>query len=519
MTVAEWIRRAAHWHGDKEALISKQRRLTYAEFNARANRQVHAIQALGLVKGDRIAVLLNNTTEAVEAAAAAAKGGFVHVPINVRLSAREIGEILHHSGARTLLIDREYVNKLDDIGDCPVLDHVIPVAPGEPDSEYEAWINDQSGAEPEVDILDDDNFMIVYTSGTTGAAKGALYQQRQSAIHAPVAVHHYEIDADSHLLMVYPHNSVASFNMFYIPAWMVGATVVLDDARGFSAERWLGWVESESITHCHLVPTMLFRVLEYEGLGGVDLSSLLTIGYGSAPMPRERVERLHQVFGNILVQGYGMTEVSSLATVLTKADHAAALAGDGGLLASCGRPVFASEIRVVDDDGRTVPTGEAGEIVFRGQLLTSGYWHDPALTEETIKEGWLYSGDIGRFDEEGFLYVVDRKKDIIISGGANISGREVEEVLYWHPAVAEAVVVGRPDKEWGEKVHAFIIKQADADVSAEELIAFCRDRLAHFKCPDAVEFADELPRNALGKFMKTELRDRLRATYRVDDKI
>ena len=510
MTVAAWLRRNAHWHGERTALVSGGRRLGYGELNARANRQVHALQALGLAKGDRVAVLLNNGIEAVEATAAAAKGGFVHVPINVRLSAREVGQILRHSGARVLLVDEEYAGKLDQAGDHPDLVRVVRVDLGDPNSDYEVWLEAESEVEPDVDIVGDDDFLITYTSGTTGKAKGALYQQRQSTIHAPIVVHHYEIEAESRLLLVFPHNSVASFNMFYIPAWMVGATVVLDDARSFSAERWLALIQDEKISHCHLVPTMLFRVLECERLGDFDLSSLRTIGYGSAPMPRERVERLSEVFGEILLQGYGMTEVSSIATILTKADHVAALAGDGSRLAACGRPVFASEIRVVDDDGLDVAVGELGEIAFRGPLLTSGYWGEPELTAETIRDGWLHSGDLGRFDEAGYLYIVDRKKDIIISGGANIAGREVEEVLYWHPAVAEAVVVGRPDPEWGERVHAFVIPLDGTEVDAAELIAFCRERLAHFKCPDRVSFEKALPRNALGKFMKTELRARLR---------
>ncbi|MDP6343607.1 MAG: AMP-binding protein, partial [Alphaproteobacteria bacterium] len=377
MTVAAWLHRNAHWRGDNIALVSAQRRLSYAEFNARVNQQVHGLYRQGLAKGDRVAVLLNNTVEAVEALATAAKGGFVHVPINFRLSPREVAQILRHSGARVLLIDREYAGKLPTAGDCPDLERVFLIDPADADSDFEGWLAEGGAGEPDVDIVDDDDFLIVYTSGSTGEPKGVLFQQRQSTIHAPIPVLHYEIAEDSRLLMVYPHNSVASMNMFYIPAWMVGATVVLADARGFSAEGWLDWVQRERISHCHLVPTMLFRVQDSPGLADADLSSLRTIGYGSAPMPRERVERLRQTFGPILIQGYGMTEVSSLATVLGKADHERALAGDGGLLASCGRPVFGSEIRVIDDDGVDVPVGEPGEIVFRGPLLMSGYWREP----------------------------------------------------------------------------------------------------------------------------------------------
>jgi acyl-CoA synthetase (AMP-forming)/AMP-acid ligase II len=299
--------------------------------------------------------------------------------------------------------------------------------------------------------------------------------------------------------------------MFYIPAWVVGATVVMADARGFVAERWLSLVETEKITHCHLVPTMLIRVLDSGAAARFDLSSLQTLGYGSAAMPRERIEELHKTFGSILVQGYGMTEVSSLAAVLTKADHAKALTGDGRQLSACGRAVFGCELRVVDDNGRAVRDGEIGEIVFRSPQVTTGYWRDTERTQAAIQNDWLHSGDLATIDSEGYIYIVDRKSDIIISGGFNVSSKEVEEIIGWHPSVREAAVVARPDQEWGEKVHAFVALRPGAMLTQTELIAFCRDKLAGIKCPDAVEFIDELPRNALGKLIKSELRGWVRA--------
>lgn len=508
MTVASWIARNAMWRPDKLALVSGNRRYTYSQFNARVNRQVNGLLAAGLKRGDRVAVLANNTSEAVEAVAAAAKGGFVHVPISFRLSPREVEQILRHSGARFLFLEQEFAETLDKVGECPDLLRIVRHDPADAGCEHEAWLAAQHDAEPAIDVTGEDNFLIVYTSGTTGSPKGALFQQKHSVAHAPVPVILYEIREDSRLLMVYPHNSIASINMYYMPAWLVGGTVVLADARGFSAERWLSQVQAERITHCHLVPTMLIRVLESGAVPSYDVSSLQTIGYGSAPMPRERVEQLAATFGDILVQGYGMTETSSLAAVLTKADHRKALAGDGRQLAACGRPVFGIELRVVNESGGDVGGEEVGEIIFRGQYVTPGYWKDPERTAQAIRNGWLHSGDLARVDQDGYIYIVDRKSDIIISGGYNVSSKEVEEVLCWHESVREAAVVARPDREWGERVHAFVVPRDGSTADQAMLIDFCRQKLARIKCPDRIEFAAELPRNALGKLVKGELRTR-----------
>jgi acyl-CoA synthetase (AMP-forming)/AMP-acid ligase II len=505
MTIAEWLRRCAVRHAKSLACVDGARRFSYAELNERANRHANGLAAMGLRKGDRVAVLLNNGVEPIEAVAAAAKGGFVHVPINFRSVSREIANILQHSGSTVVFVDAEYKKRLDQ-ADVPDV-RAIVVKPGEAASPYEQWLAGQSSAEPVTDVTGDDDFMICYTSGATGTPKGVLHKHRQSVAHAPVVILQYEIDASSKLLLVYPHNSIASINMFYIPAWLVGAAIVTTDQRHFNAERWLDLVERERVTHCHLVPTMLFRVLESPKLAATDCSSLRTIGYGSAPMPTERVERLMQVFGNILIQGYGMTEVSSIAAVLDKPDHLAAMNGNRDRLNSCGRPAFGCELRVVDDNGRDVKPGEVGEIIFRGPQVMSGYWNEPEKTAETFRDGWLYSGDMAKVDEEGYLYIVDRKKDLIISGGANISSREVEEVLYWHPSVREASVIGKPDEQWGELPHAFVSLFPDKPApSPQELVAFCKERLANYKCPQQIEIIDDLPKSGLGKILKTELR-------------
>lgn len=509
MSVPQWLRRSARWFPEKDAVIDGDRRVSYAAFNARVNRHANGLSACGVAKGERVAVVLKNSVEAIEALGAAAKAGFVHVPVNFRLSRREVADILRHSGSSVFIVHREFAALAGIEAECPQIRRVIVIDNGEPDSPYEQWLASQSSAEPTTDIRAEDNFFIVYTSGTTGAAKGAYYQHHQSVAHAPVPVIEYGMRADSRMLLVYPHNSIASLNLFYFPAWMIGATIIVVDVRQFSAERWLRLVARERVTHCHLVPTMLFRVLEHPELQSFDLASLETIGYGSAPMPQERIERLHQVFGGVLMQAYGMTEVSSIAVVFSKQAHLDALRHMPDRLRACGRPGFACEVRVVTDDGREVQPGEIGEIIMRGPILMSGYWNDPERTREAIRDGWLHSGDLATVDADGYIYIVDRKNDLIISGGANIASSEVENVIYWHEAVREAAVVGRPDEEWGETVHAFVSLHDGKSTTPEALIAFCRERLAHFKCPSGVEILPDLPKNALGKILKSDLRARL----------
>ena len=513
MTVAEWIRRCAQRRPDGLAYVDGERRFTFAQFNDRVNRHTNGLYAAGVKRGDRVATLTNNHVECAEAVAAAAKGGFVHVPVNFRSVPREVAYVINHCGATLLFIEKEYAAKLADAGELPTLKKVIVVDPGNPDSEYEKWLAAQDAGEPTVDVTGEDNFFICYTSGATGTPKGVLHQQKQAVHHAPVVVVGYEFTRDTKVLLVYPHNSIASINMFYVPSWLLGCCVVFTDQRNFNADRWLELVEKERITHSHLVPTMLFRVLESPRLKSTDTSSIVTIGYGSAPMPTERIERLNEVFGNVLIQGYGMTEISSIAAYLDKQDHREGMGGDRKRLNSCGRAAFGTELRVVDDDGRDVPHGEVGEIVFRGPQMMTGYWGEPDKTAETIRNGWLHSGDMATLDERGYLTIVDRKKDLIISGGANISSREVEEVIYWHPSVREASVIGKPSEEWGEVPHAFVSLHAGKSLTAEELLAFCKERLSGYKCPRTMDIVEDLPKNALGKILKTELRSKFWANH------
>jgi len=403
-------------------------------------------------RGDRIAYLGNNNAEAVECTAAAAKGAFVHVPISFRLSNREVRQILQHSGARILIIETEFAEKLGEIGDCPALERIIRFDPSNAAaSPFEAWLVAQADGEPDVDPLADDNFLIVYTSGTTGCPRECC---SSSGNPSP---------------MLRFRSSITTFAPIAACSWSIRTLrridqYVLHPRLGGRRDRGDGGCErvrggavavAGGSRKDNALPPGAHdahpRARQRHSKAASICRACRRSATDRAAMPRERIEQLHKTFGSILVQGYGMTEVSSLAAVLTKADHAKALTGDGRQLSACGRPVFGCELRVVDENGRPVPNGEIGEIVFRSPQVTSGYWCDTDRTQAAIQNDWLHSGDLATIDSEGYIYIVDRKSDIIISGGFNVSSKEVEEIIGWHPSVREAAVVARLMRNGGRR--------------------------------------------------------------------
>jgi fatty-acyl-CoA synthase len=292
---------------------------------------------------------------------------------------------------------------------------------------------------------------------------------------------------------------------YFLPVWLRGGTNIL--LEGFDPEVLLDTIERERATSTLMVPTMLYVLLDTPGIADRDLSSLRTLAYGAAPMGRERLEQAMQTFGPIFVQGYGQTEAPMQISVLTKADHVRA-AQRPEILTSCGRAVAIAEVRIAGDDLRELPDGEVGEIVVRGPHLTLGYVGKPDETAATIRDGWLCTGDLGRRDDEGYLYIVDRKKDMIISGGFNVYPKEVEQVLFSHPAVADACVIGVPDEKWGEAVKAIVVPAEGAEVDPEELIALVKQRKSSVLAPKSVELVDAIPLTSVGKHDKKALRAR-----------
>jgi len=287
---------------------------------------------------------------------------------------------------------------------------------------------------------------------------------------------------------------------------MMGGTVVFDEVRNFEARRFFSVIDRNRVSHCQLVPTMMFRLLDAPEWAEFDLTSLRTVGYGSAPIPPHRVERLIEAFGSVFVQAYGMTETCSLATTLDWQEHNVVGTPRQHILASCGRAVPDAEIRIVNDDGQDVGQGEAGEVVVRAPWNTSGYWANEKQTRDLLKDGWLHTGDIGRMDAEEYLYIMDRKKDTVITGGSKVFSPEVEAAIASHPDVAEVAVIGLPDEQWGERVHAVVVTKPGRTVSSEEIVGHAAKGLSRYKLPKSVDFVAEIPKTSTGKYSKNALR-------------
>jgi acyl-CoA synthetase (AMP-forming)/AMP-acid ligase II len=487
------------------AVVEGDRTLTYGALHARTNRLAHALQRRwGLARGERVALLLPNRTEVVELLGACAKAGLVYVGLNFRLAEREYEEILANAEPGLLVCGaehRELAERLALRAGIPLLDVDGP--------DWEPLLADGDDALPASvhEVRPSDPFCLVYTSGTTGRPKGVLFDVGAVMQHAAVALLEFELDARSRWLMALPHNS--SLQITLLPLLLCGGAVVFADSRGFDAERFADDVARHGATHTYLVPTMLFRLLE-AGIAPERIETLRTVGYGAAPIPPERVRELVERYGPRFTQLYGMAEVCSIATMLRKDDHARAVAGQERILASCGRASHLMDVRVVDRDGADVPAGERGEVVFGSPYTMLGYHRDPQRTGEALVDGWMHSGDVGVLDEEGYLFVVGRMKDLVIRGGFNVVPAEVENVLYAHPAVLEAAVFGLPDPEWGEAVVACCALKEGASASPQELVDWCREQgLPSIKVPERIALLEVLPKNAVGKIVKGELAERL----------
>jgi acyl-CoA synthetase (AMP-forming)/AMP-acid ligase II len=504
MNIGVAIARSALRSPDATAVFEGERSLSYRQLDERTARLANSLlDDFGLQRGDRVALLVPNRTEVVEVLGGCAKAGLIYCGLNFRLAEAEYESIFENAGPRLLITQPEHAELAARLSDR----HGIPVLQlddADPDG-YEARLAAASPAQPRTlhEVRPEDDFCIVYTSGTTGRPKGVLFDVRAVVQHATVAILEYELTGDSRWLMALPHNS--SVQITLLPLLLIGGAVGFSDSRGFDALRFAEEVRRQRATHTYLVPTMLFRLLE-AGVQAEDIPTLTTIGYGAAPIPPDRVRELVERFGPRFTQLYGMAEVCSIGTMLRKEDHSRAVAGEPRILASCGRASYAMDVRVVDDAGRDVEPGERGEVVFGSPYTMKCYYRDAGRTGEALIDGWMHSGDIAQQDEDGYVYIVDRKKDLIIRGGFNIVPSEIENVLYAHPAVLEAAVVGVPDAEWGEALLAVVALKEGSSADAAELGAWCRQQgLPSIKIPERVEFLPALPKNAVGKIAKREL--------------
>jgi acyl-CoA synthetase (AMP-forming)/AMP-acid ligase II len=503
VNIGDLLRRRAHLASDTEALVEPAtgRRLTYDELNARANRVANGLRGIGVGEGDRVALLLMNGAEFVESFYAVGKIGAVNVPLNWRLVPDELEFILGDSGATVLVHGAEFAAAAAELrsrGDATAIEHWIQVGGDAADGtvDYDNWLDAQSDAEPELAGSGDDLLFIMYTSGTTGPPKGVMHT------HSTVmwAIQTIGTTADFHV-----HDRfLNSLPMFHVgaltPSLCVtyrGLTLVV--MRSFDPTDAWKQIRDERITTTLLVPAMLQFMLGVYDAEQHDASTLRWVMSGAAPVPLELI-KTYESMGIEIHQVYGLTETCGPACLITGND---ALARAG----STGRSFFHTDVRVVREDGSDCDPGEHGEVLVRGPHIMAGYWNRPDATAETIVDGWLRTGDVATMDADGYVTIVDRTKDMLISGGENVYPAEIENVLLGHPAITDAAVIGVPSARWGESPLAVVVAAAP-DLSAEDVMAHTRGKLAPFKTVKKVEFVTEIPRNPSGKILKRELRER-----------
>ncbi len=482
-------------------------RLCYAEADARANQIAHALVAAGLESGDRAAILAKNCTDYALFYFGASKAGVVPVPLNYRLAPPEWAFIVGDAGATVLLAQSEFAAALDPVrGDLSAVKRAIAIGSAPAGwGDWDDFLAGHSQTPLGRDVADDDDVYQMYTSGTTGRPKGAVIQQRAVCENAAQVATLVACTPGERALIVAPYYHAAATIITFVAVRAGGTLVIHEDFVPADVVRAL---ERDRIHVALLVPAMIqFCLSAVPDVAQRRYDALRLILYGASPISETVLRRAVEVFGCGFVQAYGMTEVTAIATGLLPADHERALREKPRLLLSCGRPVMGTQVRVVDADDRPVAAETIGEILIRGPSLMRGYWNRPEANAESLRGGWMHTGDAGSLDEEGYLYVQDRVKDMIVSGGENVYPREIEDVLFRHPEVADAAVIGVPDDSWGEVVKAIVVPVAGCTPTAEAIIEFCRGQLAGYKRPRSVDFVAALPRNPSGKVLKRELRE------------
>jgi fatty-acyl-CoA synthase len=503
--IGHWVKRHAELSRDKVALVFQEEEFTFYELNERVNRLAHVLLSKGVRKGDRVAGLLLNCNQFVESVFACAKLGAMFVPINFRLTAPEVQYILKDSGAHVILYHTLLTPLLSPIRHNSGLLHGIyinlvsegPLIEG--DEEYESLLRQAKNKEPGLEVTLDDIVLMMYTSGTTGQPKGAMISHGNITWNAVNAfVDEEALETKDIGLTVAPLFHIGGLGVHTLPAIYKGSTNVID--YKFDPEKTLQDIEKYKVSVLFLVPAMWQALMHVPNFKSYDLSSLRALTSGGSPCPVTVIE-FYQSLGLRFLEGFGMTETSPGVMRLGDKD---AVRKHG----SVGRLLMHVEARIVDDEDRDVPTGVVGELVLRGPNICKGYWHKPEANTEAFRGGWFHSGDLAKQDEEGFYYIVDRKKDMLISGGENIYPTEVEQVLYRHPKISELAVIGVPDEKWGEVPMAVVVLRDTADsLTIEEVQEFCSDKLARYKTPKHLKVIDQLPRNATGKILKRMLKE------------
>jgi acyl-CoA synthetase (AMP-forming)/AMP-acid ligase II len=503
-SLGDILRRNAQVLAEKAAVVQGSTRLSYSQVNRRANSLAHGLRALGTKSGDRVALLSRNDYRFLELYYGLPKIGAVFVPLSFWATPDDLSAVLNQCRASVMVVAPEFLDTVESLRSrLPAVRHYIMLADEAPDPfvPYERLVADYPSDEPKADLDLGDDVLILYTSGSTGEPKGAVYDHRAllyTAMVMSIELGLRETDVTLHFLPIFSSNLEQ-----LLPLSLVGATHVILDK--FDSPNVWETVERERVTHFDAVPTTMRLLLECPDLQAYDLSSLRLVSYASEPMPPATIATWLDTFPHTeAVQFYGMIEF--LCMTVQKPWEQRSRVG------TVGRPMLGTDVRVVDEEGRDVPSGTVGEVVSRSACAMRGYWRAADLTSEAMRDGWMYTGDLGWMDDNAYLTLVGRKKEILKSGGATVAPAEVEGVLYEHPAVAEAAVVGRPDETWGEAVHAVVALKPGSTATAEEIIGFCSDRLAGYKKPRSVEFLPSLPKTGIGKIARRALQERYRSS-------
>ncbi|MDA1098763.1 MAG: long-chain-fatty-acid--CoA ligase [Proteobacteria bacterium] len=507
MKISSTIRRNMQVNGSGTATIFRDRRHSWLQFGERIARQAAGLAKLGLRRGDRVAVLSLNNDRYMECYFGVPWGGYVLVPINTRLAPPEIVFWLNDSGASVLMVDENFTAMLPKIQDqLETVKHVVFMGDGPAPQgllSFEGLVEGVS-AMAAAESQSEDLAMLYYTGGTTGRSKGVMLSQHNVLYNALQFAPKVGYRSHSVYLHAAPMFHIADGTCTYAIATSAGSSVIIP---GFEPAMALRAIQDHKISITLWVPTMVNMAVHYPGVEEFDLSSLIDMMYGASPMPEAVVRRAMEVMPHTRFHhAYGQTESAPILTMLEPDRHV--LDPDLSKLGSCGQALMGVELRIVDEDDNEVPAGTVGEICARGDNIMLGYWQQPELTAHALRNGWLHTGDGARMDADGFVYIVDRVKDMIISGGENVYSVEVEDAVYRHEAVAECAVIGIPHEKWGEQVHAIIRQHEGQNVDAQSIIDHCHALIAAFKCPRSVEFrTDPLPLSGAGKILKSTLRD------------
>jgi len=507
MILGNILKRNTKLYPKKESLIYEEQRFTWAETHDRVASLVNGLLNLGIQKGDRIAVLSDNSHRYLEVYLAAAQAGFIIVPLNAMFKPVELAALLKNADVSVLFCGKNYLKKKDVLRMAlPEIKYFIGLENHDCLYDYEPLLKKSPSEDARIQVSPDDTFVIAYTSGTTGNAKGAVLTHR--SCYTAALIHSLEwrvSQADNYL---FPGRLFfAAGGPKFIPFVRGCKTVVTN----FDAQGTLELIEREQISFFSTGPTIISLLTQHNSISDHSLKSIRSIGFTSAPMPSAIWEKANEVLGETGVSTYGLTETNATGLILQPEDvYPMNPSIRSKRFGSVGKSMILIDVRVVDADGKEISWGkdDVGEITIRGESVMKGYWKNPEASEKALKDGWFYTGDLATIDEDGFVYIVDRKKDIIISGGINISSREVEDVLYMHEAVNQAAVIGVPHKKWGETVKAVVVLNPGPEVGDEELMDFCKSNLASYKKPTSVDFLPDLPKTSSGKINKKELRGR-----------